>query len=136
MPGANCSVFGCSSSRRKADVAIFKVPAGNDEYSSNWRKKLESVITKDRVIDQSLKKQLENRTLHICEKHFSEDQLLRCKWILAFYYPLINQYIILIISKVMQLAEAAEYCYLFVGKLCKLVKLVWPTAVCLIFDCH
>ena len=35
MVGANCSIFGCSSSRRKSGVAIFQVPQGDDEWSSN-----------------------------------------------------------------------------------------------------
>ena len=52
MVGANCSIFGCSSSRRKSGVVIFKVPQGDDEWSSNWRKSIISVVTKDRVIDK------------------------------------------------------------------------------------
>ena len=56
MVGANCSIFGCSSSRRKSGVAIFKVPQGegDDEWSSNWRTGTISVVTKDRVIDKVL----------------------------------------------------------------------------------
>ncbi|XP_057316160.1 uncharacterized protein LOC130657204 [Hydractinia symbiolongicarpus] len=50
MPGANCSVYGCSSSR---------------------------LITKDRVGDNLLKRQIENCTLNICEKHFSEKQIVQ-----------------------------------------------------------
>ena len=53
MVGANCSIFGCSSSRRKSSVAIFKVPQGGDEWISNWRKSIISVVTKDRVIDKA-----------------------------------------------------------------------------------
>ena len=53
MVGANCSIFGCSSSRRKSSIAIFKVPQGDDEWFSNWRKSIISVVTKDRVIDKA-----------------------------------------------------------------------------------
>ena len=55
MVGANCSIFGCSSSRKKSGVAIFKVPQGDDEWSSNWRK---SVVPKDRVIDKALRERI------------------------------------------------------------------------------
>ena len=46
MVGANCSIFGCSDSRRKSGIAIFKVPHGDDEWSSNWRKSIISVLKK------------------------------------------------------------------------------------------
>ena len=58
MVGANCSIFRCSSSRRKSGVAIFKVPQGDDEWSSNWRKSIISVVTKDRVIDKALRERI------------------------------------------------------------------------------
>jgi len=40
MPGANCSIFGCSTSIKTKGIAIFRVPTGNDD-------------TRDRVIDQN-----------------------------------------------------------------------------------
>ena len=58
MIGANCSAFDCSSSRRKPGVAIFKVPQGDDEWSSNWRKSIISVVTKDRVIGKALRERI------------------------------------------------------------------------------
>ena len=80
MVGANCSIFGCSSSRRKSGVPIFKVPEGDDEWSSNWRKSIISVVTKDRVIDKALRERIMKRNIFICEKHYSEDQLIRCMY--------------------------------------------------------
>jgi len=65
MPGANCSIFGCSTSRKTKGIAI------------EWRQKIVQIITRDRVIDQNLKKQIENRTLHTCELHYPEECLLR-----------------------------------------------------------
>ena len=53
MVGANCSIFWVFKSRKKSGVAIFEVPQGDDKWSSNWRKSLKSVVTKDRVIDKS-----------------------------------------------------------------------------------
>ena len=71
MPGANCSIYDCSISRRNPGVAIFRVTRGKDEYNTEWRKKLVNIITKDRVIDPGLKAQIEKQNLYICEKHFS-----------------------------------------------------------------
>ena len=58
MVGANCSIFGCSSSRRKSSVAIFKVPQGDNEWSSNWRKCIISIVTKDHVVDKALRERI------------------------------------------------------------------------------
>ena len=64
---ANCSIHGCHSSRRpKYDViGVYKVPSGNDEFVKNWREKLVFIITKDRVIDDHLRKRIERRKLDI-----------------------------------------------------------------------
>ena len=78
MVGANCSIFGCSNSRRKSGVAIFKVAQGDDEWSSNWRKSIISVVTKDRVIDKALRERIMNKNIFVCEKHYLEHQLIRC----------------------------------------------------------
>ena len=87
MVGANCSIFGCSSSRRKSGVAIFKVPQGDDEWSSNWRKSIISVVTKDRVIYKALRKRIMKKNIFVCEKHYSEDQLIRCMYkIISFLF--------------------------------------------------
>ena len=58
MTGANYSSFGCSSSRRKSGVVIFKVPQEDDEKSSNWRKSIIRVATKDRVVDKALRQRI------------------------------------------------------------------------------
>jgi len=77
MPGANCSVYGCSTSRYSKNIALFGLPRGQDDYNVAWRKKLVHIITKDRVVDVSLKKQLERNSLHVCELHFEENQIRR-----------------------------------------------------------
>lgn len=77
MPGANCSIYGCSTSRKTKGIAIFRIPTGNDEYNTSWRNKIVAIITKDREIDSSLRKQIENKTLHTCELHYPEENLLR-----------------------------------------------------------
>ena len=77
MVGANGSIFGFPSSSRKSDVAIFKVPQGDDECSFNWRKIILGVVTKDRVIDKALRERIMKKNIFVCEKHYSEDQLIR-----------------------------------------------------------
>ena len=77
MPGANCSIFGCSTSRKSKGIAIFRVPTGDDEYSSQWRRKLVDIITKDREIDASLRNQIEKRTLNTCELHYPKETLIQ-----------------------------------------------------------
>ena len=76
MPGANCSIYGCTVSRRQKyqGISLFKVPGGKNEFDTAWRSKLVNIITKDRVIDAALRKQIEKNSLYICERHFSEDQ--------------------------------------------------------------
>ena len=74
MPGANCSIFGCPVSRRYKDISIFKVPSGTNEFKLKWRRDLINVITKNRVVDQSLRKQIESDKLYICERHFYKKQ--------------------------------------------------------------
>ena len=73
MPGANCSIYGCSTSRNTPGVAIFRITRGTDEFSKKWREALVNAVTKDRVINPSLKKQVEDMNLHICQRHFTED---------------------------------------------------------------
>ena len=37
MPGENCAVFGCGSSRRKKGIGIWKLPKAKDESYAKWR---------------------------------------------------------------------------------------------------
>ena len=80
MPGANCSIYGCTTSRYSQGMATFGLPKGEDTYNMEWRAKLVHIITKDRVIDQPLKKQIEKKTLHVCELHFQEGRIIRRKF--------------------------------------------------------
>ena len=80
MVGANCSIFGCSNCRRTSGVAIFKVPQGDNEWSSNWGKSILNVVTKDLVIDKALRERIMKKNIFVCEKHYSEEQLIRCMY--------------------------------------------------------
>ena len=44
MVGANCCIFGCSSSRRKSGVAVFKVPQGGNEGVLTGGKALSALL--------------------------------------------------------------------------------------------
>ena len=98
MPGANCSIFGCNSNRKNCSLTIFKVPSGNNDFDSQWRKELINVVTKDRVIDESLRKQIENRTIRICEKHFNPSQLNYREFLLAHIFFLSINFLISILT--------------------------------------
>ena len=76
MPGAYCSIPGCTTSRRSKGVAIFRIPTKDDDYSVNWRNKLVRIITEIREMNESLQRQIDRRTLHICELHYSLEKKL------------------------------------------------------------
>ena len=67
---ANCCIYGCRHSSRRpgyAGIGIYKVPSGNDEFEKNWREKLVLIITKDRVIDEPLRKRIDRRKLYMSD---------------------------------------------------------------------
>ena len=80
MPGANCSIFGSTTSRYTKGLAVLKVPGGDDEYNKSWREKLVNIVTKDRVVTPGLREQIQKQTIHICERHFEESKLIRRKF--------------------------------------------------------
>ena len=59
MPGANYSIFGCATNRKHVGVGIFKIPAETDELLKKTREARISVITKDRSVDESLRRYIE-----------------------------------------------------------------------------
>ena len=74
MPGANCSIAVCITSRKHKEISIFKIPKAKSGVPENmkWREDLINVITRDRVIDSDFKRQINENRLHICEKHFKK----------------------------------------------------------------
>ena len=78
MPGANCAISGCGTTRRSkfTGISLFGLPPNNTEDSEKirWWSELLRLITKYRVVDESLKKQISNNNLKICEKHFNDDE--------------------------------------------------------------
>ena len=93
MPGANCSIRGCSSSRRSKGIIIFNIPPKNlklkDAEQEKQRNDMINIITRDREIDSDLRRQINEDRLHICEKHFQPDEMYYCKFIFNLYKSLI-----------------------------------------------
>ena len=75
MPGANCSIFGCGTSRKHAGVGIFRITQGQDEKSKETRQAWIDIITKDRVVDTDLRQQIDNNSLYVCKNHFKKEEV-------------------------------------------------------------
>ena len=58
MPGVNYLICGCSSARTTPEVSLYR--------SLTLGENTVAVITQDRVIDNSLKRQIKNQTLCTC----------------------------------------------------------------------
>ena len=78
MPGDNCAIPDCSTSRATLGVALLGMLKNDDEYNVNWRKNIVDMVTKTRVVDASLKTQIKRKSLHFCEKHYREEKLILC----------------------------------------------------------
>ena len=62
MPGVNCAVVGCGTSRRTKGIGIFKLPAAKNDKYKRWREEWLSEITKTRVIDKAFREKILNDT--------------------------------------------------------------------------
>ena len=74
MPGANCSLPECSTSRteKHKGISIFKIPRREGDFYKSWQKSILNVVTQYRVVDKSLKERIDNNNnIFICEKHFT-----------------------------------------------------------------
>ena len=80
MAGANCSIKGCSTSRRTKGISIFKIPKTSNISQEEWRNELVNVITRDREINQDLRRQIKEDRLHICERHFNAGDMYYCEY--------------------------------------------------------
>ena len=80
MPGDNCAIPGCSTSRATPSVALLGMLKNDDACNVNWRKSIAVMITRMQVVDASLKRQIGGKSLHFCEKHHLEEKLIQCKY--------------------------------------------------------
>lgn len=92
MPGANCAIFGCHVSRRKQyqGFGIFQVPPPSDASKENWRKALLNIITRDRVVDEEFRRQIEEGKVHICERHFKAEDIESREYLWFHFHTSIN----------------------------------------------
>ena len=79
MPGANCSISGCGTNQRHKGLSLFKIPRKDATKHAEWRSQLLGKTLRDREMDAGLKKQIEMGSLHVCEKHFTDDCIETCK---------------------------------------------------------
>ena len=81
MPGSNCSVVKCGTSRRTKGVGIFKLPYDKSDDAAHqvWRKSWLGAILSYREKDKAFNEQIKNGNVYVCEKHFKEDDLETCK---------------------------------------------------------
>jgi hypothetical protein len=80
MPGDNCAVFGCGTSRRTKGIGIWKLPAPKDEAHKKWRDEWLNEVTKTRTVDTAFRKKIENDSVYTCEKHFDHKDIEICKY--------------------------------------------------------
>ena len=79
MPGQNCSIFGCGTCRNQKEYGLFKLPNGQTEADTKWRREMLNIITKHRIVDDKLKEKINENKIWICQKHFDDDQI--------YFYP-------------------------------------------------
>ena len=58
MSGVNYVIYGCFSARTTSGLSLY--------WSLTLEENTIAVITQDRVIEDNLKRQIKNRTLHTC----------------------------------------------------------------------
>lgn len=75
MPGDNCSVFGCGSSRKTKGIGIWKLPAPRNAEYKKWRELWLNELTKTRVVDKDFKRQIDNDRVFTCENHFRPEDI-------------------------------------------------------------
>lgn len=79
MPGDNCAVVGCDSSRIIKGIGVWKLPAPRNAEYKKWRDDWSNELTKTREIDENFKCLISNDRVHTCEKHFRREDIEICK---------------------------------------------------------
>ena len=82
MPGDNCCIPGCGVSRKNKGVGLFKLPSKDKLHHAEWRSNWLAAILKVRELDNDLKRQLEEDTVHTCDKHFHPYEIDTCKYVI------------------------------------------------------
>ena len=74
--GENYWVPGCGSSRRVKGLYVHKLSCTQREEDVEWRKELECIIKKYRVVDNVLHERINEGNIYTCEKHYKPEDLL------------------------------------------------------------
>ena len=101
MPGANCSIYGCGSCRNEKTkensvgpkFGIFKLSAN---WSAEWRSKFINAVTKDREVTAELRQNIAENKVWVCERHFKEEEIFRCKYLQNIFLLLNGELIAMI----------------------------------------
>ena len=88
MPGANCVFPNCGTNRRwnwnisdrrleleYDGIGIFRISQRKSPFYSAWREEVITIIKKYRVVDKSLKRQIDSWNISICERHYKQDDI-------------------------------------------------------------
>ena len=84
MPGDNCSVYNCGTSRREKGIGIFKLPNRKTGPYQEWRAAWLNELSKNRETDKDFRRQIAEDSVHTCEKHFHPDDIETCKLAVRF----------------------------------------------------
>ena len=81
IPGANCAVVHCGTSRRTKGIGIFRLPSDkpNDKAHQKWRDSFLGSILSGREKDPNFTEQIKKGNVFVCEKHFNTDDFDVCK---------------------------------------------------------
>ena len=79
MPGDNCCINNCGSSRRKKGIGLFSLPSDKKEHYREWREKWLAVILKYREPDDNFKNLLKKNKLFTCELRYKPEEIITCK---------------------------------------------------------
>ena len=87
MPGANCALYGCGTSRM-SNLSLLKIPfparGDGDEtvkLKSDARKEWLRVILRTRENTPELKKRIDANNIFLCELHFKPELIYQRKYL-------------------------------------------------------
>ena len=95
MPGANCVFPNCGTNRRKKydGIGIFRISQRKSPFYSAWREKVITIIKKYRVVDKSLKRQIDSWNISICERHYKQDDIeFTSRLLHLLYYSIVSTF--------------------------------------------
>lgn len=83
MPRDACSVSGCTTVRTPGGLGIFRVSLLDDSQQQLWRDRIMNIMG-SRVGGGEFNAKLSAGQALICERHFRDDDLITCEWLLSY----------------------------------------------------